>query len=90
MIFRTAVIPVVVEDGVTSLSTLTHSFTVTNSLTIEPTASFDPEHTAATTADTSFIDIDRDFDSQVCLCIIINLLGRTLTYLAYLELCFET
>ena len=65
MIFRTAVIPVVVEDGVTSLSTLTHSFTVTNTLTIEPTASFDPEH-RATTADTSFIDIDRDFDSQVC------------------------
>ena len=62
MIFRTAVIPVVVEDGVTSLSTLTHSFTVTNSLTIEPTASFDPEHDSTA----SFIDIDRDFDSEVC------------------------
>ena len=59
---RTAVIPVVLSDGGTSLSTLTHSFTVTNTLTIEPTASFDPKHKPTA----SFIDIDRDFDSEVC------------------------
>ena len=67
MIFRTGVIPVVLEDGVTSLSTLTHSFTVTNPVTIQPTATTDPEDRATTDGPGSaFIDIDRDFDSQVC------------------------
>jgi len=60
IVTRTAVIPVVLSGGGTSLSTLTHSFTVTNTLTIEPTASFDPEHKPTA----SFIDIDRDFDSE--------------------------
>lgn len=73
MIFRTGVIPVVLEDGVTTLSTLTHSFTVTNTLTIQPTASFDPEDGASTDRpENAFIDIDRDFDSQVCHYIYMN------------------
>ena len=60
---RTAVIPVLVEEGVTSLSTLTHLFTLTSSLDIQPSPTLLPTAQASTLP--GFVDIDADFESGV-------------------------
>ena len=56
-------IPVLVEEGVTSLSTLTHLFTLTSSLDIQPSPSLLPTAQASTLP--GFVDIDADFESGV-------------------------
>ena len=56
-------IPVVVEEGVTSLSTLTQLFTLTNTLAITPSPRLLPTQQVKTSS--GFVDFDADFESGV-------------------------
>ena len=54
-------IPVLVEEGVTSLSTLTQVFT----LDIQPSPTLAVSHSAQASTLQGFVDIDADFESGV-------------------------
>ena len=60
-VLRTAVIPVLVEEGVTSLSTLTQVFT----LDIRPSPTLAVSLSARASTLPGFVDIDADFESGV-------------------------